>query len=109
MYSQSLEKGCFSRKICHVYTEAPRTPHEALSCVLLKLGNADPRDLGPLKFHDHLFIHAIRSLIHSLEEPQVSGRRLSQQLSRQSPLPPTHESLTRCPLLRAWKYTSRLK
>lgn len=109
MYSQSLEKDCFSRKICHVYTEAPRTPHEALSCVLLKLGNADLRDLGPLKFHDHLFIHAIRSLIHSLEEPQVSDRRLSQQLSRQSPLPPSHESLTRCPLLRDWKYTSRLK
>lgn len=108
IYSQTF-KNWVSRKMCQVYAEACSIPHEALGCIFLKLGSTDPEDPGPLRFHDHLFIHTIHSLIHSPEEPQASGWQLSQQLSRQSPSPPTHESLTRCPLLCAWKYTSLLK
>lgn len=72
-YSQTFKKNWFSRKMCHVYTEASSTPCEPLGCVLLKLRSIDPKDPDPLRFYDHLFIHTIRSLIHNPEEPQVSG------------------------------------
>lgn len=84
--------------MCHIYlynTAASSIPCEALSCLPLKLRRMNPGDPGPLRFCGHLFIHAIHSLIQNPEEPQVSGWRLSQQLSRHWPI---HESLTRCPL-----------
>lgn len=109
IYSQTFKKNWFSRKACRVYMEASSSPHEALGCVLGKLGSTDPGDPGPLRFRDHLFIHTSHSLIHHSEKPQVSGWWLSQQLSRRSPSPPTHESLTCCPLLRAWKQRNMLQ
>lgn len=68
-----LQEGTDSPGKCAVYTEASSTPCEPLSCVLLKLGSIDQEDPGSLRFHDHLFIQTIRSLIHNPEEPQVSG------------------------------------
>lgn len=48
--------------------------------VPLKLQSVDLGDQGPQRFHDHLFIHAIRSLIQGPEEPRLAAA-LSQQLS----------------------------
>lgn len=78
--SYTFQKICFSRKLSHVYSVSSSFSHEAPCCVPLKLQSVDPGDQGPQRFRDHLFIHAIRSLIQGPAEPRLAAA-LSQQLS----------------------------